>query len=617
MIANKAQEEVINTIKGQLIVIACPGSGKTTTLVRRIHHMVADCNIDSGNILMITFTNAAAKEMKERYQKMYGKDDVTFSTIHSLCLAILKKFKGFTNENILSDAQDFFYQELRGNRKINDKAEFIKLLTTDISVVKNNSLDLMEYHPQCCDDQKLFQEIFEKYETYKKTYHLVDFDDMLLEAYRCMKEDPDCLAWLREKYQYIQVDEYQDTNFLQRDIVYLLAGEYGNLAVVGDDDQSIYGFRGARPEVMLKFKEHYPDVKFVRMNTNYRSCSGIIQAADWLIQHNTSRFSKKFQAFHEDSGTVRRFCCTDRQDELLKVTTMIKELLANGENPSDIAVLYRTNQQAELVADMMMSMKIPFVSTEKIPSRYQHWMFEDIKSYRKLAENSGWTKQDLFRVLNHPQRYLQDYQYIQAGLDKQKMCQAAYRLNSVQWKRNNTMDNITDFFYALSRMKEQKPVEFLKAMKLYAEYMKYLHEYAKFRNTEASELIGIWKKYEEDAGKYNDWKEWGNYILRYNRMITEARNNKVGVRLSTMHGSKGLEWKYVFIIDCIEGVCPYVKAEKPSEIEEERRLFYVAMTRAKEYLYMFSYLKSDGKSVKQSPFVPVKKRPIPNSNTKK
>ena len=220
-------------------------------------------------------------------------------------------------------------------------------------------------------------------------------------------------------------------------------------------------------------------------------------------------------------------------------------------------------------------------------------------------------------MLNHPQRYLQDYQYIQAGLDKKKMCQAAYRLISVQWKRNNTMDNITDFFYALNRMKEQKPVEFLNAMKLYAEYMKYLHEYAKFRNTEASELIGIWKKYEEDAEKYNDWKEWGNYILCYNRMITEARNNKVGVRLSTMHGSKGLEWKYVFIIDCIEGVYPYVKAEKPSEIEEERRLFYVAMTRAKEYLYMFSYLKSDGKSVKQSPFVPAKKRPIPNSNAKK
>ena len=312
MIANKAQEKVIETIDGQLIVIACPGSGKTTTLVRRIHHMVADCEIDSSHILMITFTNAAAKEMKERYQKMYGQDEVTFCTIHSLCLAILKKFCGLTNDNILSDAQEFFFQALRGNKQINDKTEFIKLLVTDISVVKNNSLDLMEYRPQCCDDQKLFQQMFEQYEEYKTRYQLIDFDDMLLKAYQCMQENQECLAWLREKYQYIQVDEYQDTNFLQRDLIYLLAGEHGNLAVVGDDDQSIYGFRGARPEVMLRFQDFYPDVKFVRMNTNYRSCSGIIKAADQLIKNNTSRFAKEFQAFHEEEGPVRQYVSKDR-----------------------------------------------------------------------------------------------------------------------------------------------------------------------------------------------------------------------------------------------------------------------------------------------------------------
>ena len=239
---NIAQEEVIRTVEGQLIVIACPGSGKTTTLVRRIHHMTTECQIDSGNILMITFTSAAAKEMKERYQKMYGKDEVTFCTIHALCLAILRKFRSFTNDSILSDARGFFYDALRGNKKIN------------------------------AGDKEEFEELYQKYEEYKEQCNLIDFDDMLLQAYDCMKHDTGCLTWLREKYQYIQVDEYQDTNFLQRDIVYLLAGENGNLSVVGDDDQSIYGFRGARPEVMLKFQEQYPDAKLIRMNTNYRSC---------------------------------------------------------------------------------------------------------------------------------------------------------------------------------------------------------------------------------------------------------------------------------------------------------------------------------------------------------
>lgn len=603
MIANKAQEKVIKTIEGQLIVIACPGSGKTTTLVRRIHHMVEDCGIDSSHILMITFTNAAAKEMKERYEKMYGQDEVTFCTIHSLCLAILKKFCGITNANILSNPQDFFYQVLKENKRINDKTEFIKLLITDISVVKNNGLSLTKYEPQCCNDKKLFQQMYEQYENYKEQYHLIDFDDMLLKAYQCMQENSECLTWLREKYQYIQVDEFQDTNFLQRDLIFLLAGEYGNLAVVGDDDQSIYGFRGARPEVMLRFQDFYPNVAFVRMNTNYRSCSGIIEAADQLIQSNTSRFEKEFKAFHEEKGTVRRYVSKNRAEEVLRVATIIQELIQNGEEPSEIAILYRTNQQAELVADTLMNLKIPFVSTEKIPSRYQHWMFEDIKSYRRLAENCNWTQQDLFRVLNHPCRYLYDYKYIQAGLDMKKMRQIAYQLNSAQWKRKNATESVTEFFYALSQMQGKNPVDFLKNMKQHADYIKYLREYAKFRNADDSEFTNIWKKYEEDAKKYNDWNEWNNYIIQYNHATVAAKEKKEGVRLSTMHGAKGLEWKHVFIIDCIDGMCPYTKATSDSEVEEERRLFYVAMTRAKEHLYFCSYRENNGKTVKQSPFV--------------
>lgn len=239
-------------------------------------------------------------------------------------------------------------------------------------MVKNNSLDLMEYRPQCCDDQKLFRQMFEEYEEYKTRYQLIDFDDMLLKAYQCMQENQECLAWLRDKYQYIQVDEYQDTNFLQRDLIYLLAGEHGNLAVVGDDDQSIYGFRGARPEVMLRFQDFYPDVQFVRMNTNYRSCSGIIKAADQLIKNNSSRFEKEFQAFHEEEGTVRQYVSKDCTEEITKVAAMIQELIQNGEEPSDIAILYRTNQQAELVADTMMSMKIPFVSSPMVSQTFNY-----------------------------------------------------------------------------------------------------------------------------------------------------------------------------------------------------------------------------------------------------
>jgi len=602
---NIAQEEVIHTVEGQLIVIACPGSGKTTTLVRRIHHMTVDCQIDSGNILMITFTSAAAKEMKERYQKMYGKDNVTFCTIHALCLAILRKFRSFTNDSILSDARVFFYDALRGNKKINagDKEEFIKALQTDISVLKNSGFSIEEFSPTCCEDKILFEELYQKYEDYKDQCNLIDFDDMLLQAYDCMKHDTGCLTWLREKYRYIQVDEYQDTNFLQRDIVYLLAGDNGNLTVVGDDDQSIYGFRGARPEVMLKFQEQYPDAKLIRMDTNYRSCKSIISTADALIKNNQQRFKKQFLAFHQENGTVEKIRKRTRQHEVLAVVSKIKELIETGTDPSEIAVLFRRNQQSETVANLLLGQKIPFVSAEKIPSRYQHWMFEDIKSYQRLAKGENWTKKDLVRVLNHPQRFLSDYEYIRAGLDEKKMRSIAFTTNTVAWKRSKALDNVVDFFHLLQKLKATNPEEFLLYLRLYGRYVEYLKEYADFRNVDLQELLDIWKSYMEDAKKYNDWTEWGQYILKYNKALEAAQKNKSGIVLSTMHCSKGLEWKYVFIIDCVDEICPYIKAKDTAAIEEERRLFYVAMTRAKEHLYLYSYEENNGKRVKLSPFL--------------
>lgn len=600
---NEAQEEVINTVDGQLIVIACPGSGKTTTLVRRIHYMTADCGIPSEHILMITFTSAAAKEMRERYQKMYGKDEVTFCTIHSLCLSILKKFRGLTNENLLTDQQSYFYGALQKIKGINDKDAFIKLLMTDISVLKNNSIDIDEFVPQCCDDKPLFERLYNEYEQYKEEYQLIDFDDMLIQAYDCMRHDRECLHWLQEKYQYIQVDEYQDTNFLQRDIVYLLAGSNGNLAVVGDDDQSIYGFRGARPEVMLRFQDFYPDVKFVRMNTNYRSCSGIIAAADYLIKQNSDRFAKEFQAFNQERGTVEVISKSTRQIELFTVMSKIKSLIESGEDPTSIAVLYRTNQQSEDIAALLMAQNIPFVSTEKIPSRYQHWMFEDIKSYQKLAKGEKWSKQDLARVLNHPQRFLSNYAYVNAGLDEKRMTSAAFKLIPAGWKRDNAIMTIHKFFNALKMMKGKSPSSFLRIMNIFAEYRKYLSEYAEFRNMDLQELLDIWSKYTEDAQKHDDWVEWGRYIMGYNKAIEDAQKNQTGVTLSTMHCSKGLEWKHVFIIDCVEGITPFEKAQTIAAVEEERRLFYVAMTRAKEHLYLCTYSERAKKQVKRSRFL--------------
>lgn len=408
---NNAQEEIIHTVNGQLLVVACPGSGKTTTLLRRIHYMINEAKIPAQQILMVTFSSAAAKEMKTRYQKKFGMDAVTFSTIHSMCMSILKKFGGYTKESILSDPREYFYEVLRKQKGINDINEFITGLITEISVINNNSIDLNSYKPKCTKDKKLFLKLINGYQEYKEELHLIDFDDMLQKAYEIMVNDKECLDFLRNKYRYIQVDEYQDTNLIQKDIIYLLAGQDGNLAVVGDDDQSIYAFRGAKPEIMLNFQKEYPKSKMVKMSTNYRSGKKIISEADRVIKSNTNRFQKDFIGFKPENGAVEYIVTEEKKDEILKIYSRIKKLLNDGENPADIAVLFRTNRQAEKMAAILFRNQIPFQSNEKIQSKYEHWMFQDLQAYYRLANKhldnkSSDARRDLSRVLNHPNRYL-------------------------------------------------------------------------------------------------------------------------------------------------------------------------------------------------------------------
>ena len=598
---NEAQEKAIHTINGQLIIVACPGSGKTTTLIRRIHHMITECKISSEHILMITFSNAAAREMRERYHKTYGVDGVTFSTIHSMCFAILRKFGGYKNENILTDQRSFFYEKLRYNKKINDKEEFINSLLTELSVIKNNQIPLEGYQPKCCNDKKFFTDLLNAYEKYKSDLSLVDFDDMLIKAYQIMQEDPDCLAWLRNQYQYIQVDEYQDVNYIQRDIVYLLAGENGNLAVVGDDDQSIYGFRGAQPQIMLDFKKTYPNAVEVHMGTNYRSCKEIIKSSGKLISKNKNRFEKKFVGEKKGMGKITMLMTKDRMEEITKISQMIKKEVLKGN--TDIAVLYRTNHQAEAVANAFLNAGIEFHCNDKINNRYEHWMFEDIQAFYNLANNkSKYPQRDIARVLNHPNRFLFDTAYFKAGLDKQKMRRAAFKNTSDSWKCQKALDGIEDFFFILDRLAGLTPYEFLLRLERVG-YLTYLQEYADFRNVEKSELMDIWDQYKADAKENNDWNKWGHYIVRYKKAIEKSSHCKEGVTLSTMHSAKGLEWGTVYVIDCVENICPYNKKGVDTDLEEERRLFYVAMTRAKENLYLCTYKTKNGKRINVSPYL--------------
>lgn len=594
---NAAQEQVIQATDGQLLVIACPGSGKTTTLLRRINAIREQ---GRGNVLMVTFTAAAASEMRERYAAQYRETQgVTFSTIHALCFAILKKFAGYTNDSLLkpSEAWTYFFSKIQ-KEEINDKAEFISALMTDISAMKNNRIPETEYDMGCCRDRQLFLKLYYGYEAFKEGCRKIDFDDMLLAAYETMQGD--CLKWLQDQYQYIQVDEYQDTNYIQRDIIYRLAGPDGNLAVVGDDDQSIYAFRGARPAVMMGFQKDYPKCRVIRMGVNYRSCPEIIETAGNLIRYNKERFQKDFVASRQEKGAVKSYVTRTRPAQNILVVQQVKDLLAKGEK--DIAVLYRTNQQAEAFAYSFLREEIPFVSMDPLKSRYEHWMYTDIRAYYRLALGIG-TVYDFSTAANHPQRWIHP-SLLREQCERKEMLKKLKRLPLDDWKLKKMEKHVNEFFLAVDLFRMKKPADALDYLYTAGGYQKYIDTYAEYRNEDPDELKAIWAQYKKDLlHAENDWKKWEQYIRGYNEALKNAKDRKDGVVLATMHKSKGLEWKHVLIPDCIDGIVPYKRAETPQELEEERRLFYVAVTRARNDLSLFSYKSSGKKTVKPSPYL--------------
>ena len=545
---NEEQQKAIETIKGQLILVACPGSGKTTTLLGRIHEMIQQ-GVPAENILMVTFTTAAAGEMKQRFWKKYAEDGmVTFCTIHSFCLATLKKFAHFDAECVLAtgDIYEFFFQQLVRHKEIVDKVEYIKALLLDIAVCKNSMCPLAQFEPNC-GKKELFDELFKAYENWKDALGKIDYDDMLLKAYELMKNDKTCLEWLQERYQYIQIDEFQDTNYLQRDILYLLAGENGNIAVVGDDDQSIYGFRGAKPEIMLKFAEHYPNAVSLHLSTNYRSDRKIIECASNLIHHNKERFDKEFLASHEEEGIVHHQTYNDIDAEQRGLVKMILEKKMSMEEYRNTSILYRTNKEAVQVSDLLITEKIPFWCTEPIQDKYDHWIYRDILSYHKLGIGIG-NKMDLNRILNHPQRFLFDPRFFKTDGSLKQLMHVAATLPDGKWKRSKAMDSVEDMFYLFKKLEDKSPVDTLQILESFGRYKIFLHDYAEYRNMSPGELYFFWNSYKADAEKHNDWKEWDAYVRKHKIILQEQLRKHDGIALSTLHRSKGLEWDRVYIL---------------------------------------------------------------------
>ncbi len=592
---NEAQEKAIKLTNGHVMIVACPGSGKTTTMIRRIRHMI-ELGVDPSRIMMVTFSKAAALEMGQKYARFFGRNDgVHFSTIHSFCYQFLTQHNIYRPENHISESDEMnLFLPIIYKVEKQKPWEMANAVKTGISVVRNNQLDYMTYKCEGVTDE-VFQHLYRTYMDYKELHHLYDYDDMLVDTLTALQHDPLLLKEVQDQYDYIMCDEYQDTNFTQRDILYLISGKCGNLCVVGDDDQSIYQFRGARPEIMLGFQNDFPDTIRIDMGTNYRSGKSVVDHADQLIKHNKKRFQKEFISFRGTEGIdgeVLSYRGVDYNQELNWVTEHIQQLQSEKQLPySDMAMLFRTKDSMDLAIQALSKAQIPFYTTESIQTIYETSFFEDIKHYTHLAVGEG-TKHDFLSVLNHPNRYMRVRNYEQCDYTISSILDCARRVLAKEpaWRYDRLSDAIIDWisaFGANAFSYDDTPQMIFRGLRR-IQYEKYIKDYAETRNESPDTYLATLKTLEEESKRFRTIREWfayaENYILRFKKEM--QKKTKDGVTLTTIHKSKGLEWSAVFVCRMNDGNMPHKKSSSTGDAEEERRLCYVAMTRAKDYLFL-------------------------------
>ena len=581
---NPSQLRAIAHLSGPMMVLAGPGSGKTSVIVERTAYMISEGKIPPSSVLVVTFSRAAAKEMKERFLTFTEQQytPVTFGTFHGVFYGILKHAYGFTAANILSEEEKSgILKELTLNYggELAEEGDFTEEIAKEISVVKGNRISLEHYYSSCCPDE-VFRQIYQGYRQMCQEKRKLDFDDMLLYCYELFDKRKDILAAWQNKFQYILVDEFQDINQLQYDIVRMLALPRNNLFIVGDDDQSIYHFRGARPEIMLNFTRDYPEAETVLLDVNYRCSSRILSSAMKVISVNKKRFSKKLSTPNPqgDAILVREF--QNPREEYMQVVSELRDRLEKEERLEDTAILLRTNQEAEGLVGALMERQVPFYMKEKLPNLFHHWICRNLLAYMHMAKGDR-SRRNFLEIMNRPNRYI--------SRDALPMTDISFEVLKEYYKDKDWMcDRITTLETHLKILKGLSPYAAVNFIRKGMGYEEYLHEYAEYRKIKPEELSEILDRLTESTRGMDSLEQWENYIEEYSRKLEEQarkqEQQKEGVLLSTLHGVKGLEFDKVYILNVNEGSMPYRKAVLEPAIEEERRLFYVGMTRARKQL---------------------------------
>lgn len=606
---NEAQKTAIAHREGPMLVLAGPGSGKTAVITRRILELIK-AGVAPGNILVITFTKAAAIEMEERFEHLQKKENVclegrvNFGTFHAVFFKILKYVYNINSSNIITEemSQRLLSEIIEKLKiEIEDEKEFIEEIRSEISKVKSERIDIRNYYSMNCPEEQ-FQRIFLAYTQAMKQQRWIDFDDILLYCEDVLKNHANILEAWQKKYEYILIDEFQDINQIQYNIVQMLAKPQDNLFIVGDDDQSIYQFRGAKPEIMLNFCKDYPQAKQVLLNYNYRSTKEIVKVALHVISYNKKRFSKEILATKEAGMPIKAEKFATQEEEGERIIQLIRSYQSTGIPYKEIALLFRTNIQARAIMGKLLSYNIPFQMKDVVPNLFDHWIAKNIIAYMKVAMGNK-ERGLMLQIMNRPNRYL--------ARDMLKHSQVDFTKWKLEYKgkgKNWAIENIEKLEKNLKWIAKMNPYAAMQYIRKVVGYDEYLQEYAQYRRMPVEDLFEIMTELQESAKGFQTFEEWFFHIEEYRKELEhqkEQRNkrNLDSVMLATMHSSKGLEYEVVILPDVNEGIIPYKKAVLDEELEEERRMFYVAMTRAKRQLHVFSILRLHGKEMYVSRFI--------------
>ena len=610
---NQNQNQAVEHLAGAMMVLAGPGSGKTTVITHRIQRLVAFHHIAPSDITVITFTKLASLEMKKRYERLAanlggkpeaGSPGVYFGTFHAFFFQILRQSLSYTVADILADDQrkmllrDFAQQV--GVLPEDDADDFLQKLSNEISLVKSELMDIENYHAISMGARD-FISVFKLYEQWKAAHRKIDFDDMLVRCHHLLATNEAVLNHWRTRCKFILIDEFQDINRAQYETIKLLTNPLCNIFVVGDDDQSIYKFRGAKPEFLLRFPQDFTDTKQIVLNINYRSTHEIITVCNEIIAGNTGRYVKDIQSDDKKGTKPKLITSEDVAAEAAKIGRLIKKMdrKAKGTDFSDIAVIYRTNMQGRAFADAFIDLHIPFQMKDETPNIYNHWVCKDVCAYLRLSYH--YNDEDAARVINKPSRYVQKG-IIAAGQKSESGLGLLTHLLDEAALPAWQLAKVEELAFHLEVIKRRTTFEAVKVIRQAAGYQTYLREYAAYRKIGADGLFEVLNEIQEAAKRFPDKQDFVTHALNMAEQSVEHKNSN-GVVLTTMHSAKGLEFEAVFVAGCVEGVVPHEKSKTPSQIEEERRLLYVAMTRAKSLLTISVYKSRYEQAVKPSRFL--------------